>query len=40
MDVVADIGEEGRIAQLLRPDIIDERRKGELPLIERASPDG
>ena len=37
MDVFSDIGEQGRIAQLFQPEIIDERGKGELVLIEGAS---
>jgi hypothetical protein len=40
MDVIADIGEQGRIAQLLQPKIVDEEREGELALIQRSSPDG
>ena len=36
MDVFADIGEQSRIAQLLQPEIINERGEGELPLIESA----
>jgi hypothetical protein len=37
MDVFTDIGEQSRIAQLLQPEIINERGKGELPLIEGSS---
>jgi hypothetical protein len=40
MDVVTDIGEQSRIAQLLQPKIIDEQGKGELALIQSSSPDG
>ncbi len=37
MDIFTDIGEQSRIAQLLQPEIINERGKAELPLIEGAS---
>ena len=40
MDVFADIGEQSRIAQLLQPEIINERGKGELALIEGAGANG
>jgi hypothetical protein len=39
MDVVTDVGEQGRIAQLLQPEIINKYGKGELALIEGASTD-
>ena len=39
MDVVTDIGEQSWIAQLLQPEIVDERGKSELALIEGAGAD-
>jgi hypothetical protein len=37
MDVVADVREQRRFAQLLEPKVIDVSGKRELPLIEGAS---
>jgi len=37
MDVVADIREQRRFAQLLQSEIIDESGKSELALVEGAS---